>query len=133
MQLQSKLILKHPRGRVLMNFNDTVGAVHQTVANNSSTIDTNIVFGENLSPDEKSRIASSISEYVDILAPNPKKPTIAKTMEHRIITDETQPVNRKPYRIPHAWHTEIEQQFRKCYVLVLFAILLPHGMLLLFW
>ena len=93
-----------------MNFNDTMATVHQTVTNNSSTIDINIVYGANHSPDEKSRIASLISEYVDILAPNPKKPTIAKTMEHRIITDETQSVNRKPYRIPHAWHTEIEQQ-----------------------
>ena len=92
----------------LMNVKDTVATVHQNVANNSSTIDTNIIYGENLSPVEKSRIASLISKYVDIFAPNPKKPTIVKTMEHRIITDETQPINQKPYRIPHAWHTEIE-------------------------
>eukprot|EP00794_Sanderia_malayensis_P019807 gene19807-21747_t len=31
-------------------------------------------------------------------------------MQHRIITDDVQPVNRKPYRIPHAWYKETEQQ-----------------------
>ena len=74
----------------VMNVNDTVATVHKTVANNSSTIDTNIVYGENLSPAEKSRVAALFSEYIDIFTPNPKKPTIVKTIEHRIIADETQ-------------------------------------------
>ena len=93
----------------LMNVNETVATVHQFIANNVSTIDTSIIYSKNLSSDEKSRIVSLISEYSDIFAPNPKKPTIVKAMEHRIITNETQPINHKPYRIPHAWHTEIEQ------------------------
>ena len=71
---------------VVMNANDTVATVQQTAANNSSTIDTNIVYGENLSPDQKSRIASVICKYVDIFASNPRRPTALKTMEHRIIT-----------------------------------------------
>eukprot|EP00794_Sanderia_malayensis_P017942 gene17943-19733_t len=31
-------------------------------------------------------------------------------MQHRIITNDSQPVNRKPYRIPHAWHRETDEQ-----------------------
>eukprot|EP00794_Sanderia_malayensis_P011457 gene11457-12654_t len=31
-------------------------------------------------------------------------------MQHRIITDDVPPVNRRPYSIPHAWYKETEQQ-----------------------
>ena len=68
---------------------------------NAYPLESNIVFGKNLSITEKDRITSLISQYVAIFAPNPKKPTLVTTMEHCIITDETQPMNIKPYRIPH--------------------------------
>eukprot|EP00794_Sanderia_malayensis_P005815 gene5815-6513_t len=55
-------------------------------------------------------MASLISSYSDIFAANPKKRNLVNIMQHRIITNESQPVNRKPYRIPHAWHRETDEQ-----------------------
>ena len=44
---------------------------------------------------------------------NPKKPTILKNMQHRIITCDAPPVRRKPYRIPHAWNNEVNTQIKE--------------------
>ena len=52
----------------------------------------------------------ALSKYGDIFAPNPKQHTLVKNMQHRIITNEAQPVKRTPYHIPHAWHAEIDHQ-----------------------
>ena len=34
-------------------------------------------------------------------------------MEHRIITSNAQPVHWKPYRIPYAWHPEVDKQIQE--------------------
>ena len=34
-------------------------------------------------------------------------------MEHRIITDDTQPIRKKPYRIPYAWNHEVNTQVQQ--------------------
>ena len=39
-----------------------------------------------------------------------KKSTLVKNMQHRIFTNEAQPVKLAPYRIPHAWHAEIDNK-----------------------
>ena len=95
---------------LLLNINDSVTDFSPTTTDNSENLKNDTVYGEHLSPLQRDRISSLISNFVDIFAPNPKKPTLVKNMEHRIITTETQPVNRKPYRIPHAWHSEIDTQ-----------------------
>ena len=89
---------------------DTPVSVNQIGQDSSINLNDNIVYGEHLPDDRKSEILSLISKFTDIFAQNPKKPTLVSNMQHRIITDYVQPVNRKPYRIPHAWYKETEQQ-----------------------
>eukprot|EP00794_Sanderia_malayensis_P020882 gene20882-22932_t len=89
---------------------DTPVSVHQIGQESSINLNDNIVYGEHLPDDSKSAISSLISNFTDIFAQNPKKPTLVSNMQHRIITDDVQPVNRKPYRIPHAWYKKTKQQ-----------------------
>ena len=69
-----------------------------------------IVFGPELSDHDKSQLRSLISEFSDVFASNPKKPTLVKHMEHHIVTNDAQPVCNKPHSIPYAWNKEINVQ-----------------------
>ena len=69
----------------------------------SKNLESNIVYGKNLSVAQRTKIHTLVSEYQDVFAENPKKPKLVTNMHHRIITNEVLPVKRKPYRLPHAW------------------------------
>lgn len=119
----SNFIIKYQYKPVSINANkqvgtiiaieDSVSSVNKSELINSINLEDSIVYGKNLSSVEKEKISSLISSFGDIFAKNPMKPTLVKDMQHHIITDETQPVNRKPYRIPHAWHKETENQMNE--------------------
>lgn len=88
----------------------TVAQIAQQDKSTSTNLEDSIVYGENLSNDEKTKILDIISNFKTIFAPNPKKPTLVRNMEHKIITNDAQPVKRKPYRIPYAYLEETEKQ-----------------------
>lgn len=69
-----------------------------------------VAYAKTLDSMQRNQIASLLSKYRGVFASNPKKPTLVKGMEHRIITSHAQPVKRKPYRLPHAWHEEVNEQ-----------------------
>ena len=83
-----------------------------TVASHTD-FEASIKHGENLSTDERQRLISLISNFQDVFASNPKKPTLVKNMEHRIITENAQPVRQKARRIPHAWVKEVNAQVQE--------------------
>ena len=94
----------------LVEVGETIASIDVPKQDDSINLDNNLVYGENLSQDDKDRISCLISEYVDIFAPNPKIPTLVKNMQHHIVTNEALPVKRAPYRIPHTWHADIDNQ-----------------------
>ena len=63
-----------------------------------------------LSATEQNWLHHLVADYSRIFAVNPRKPTVVTTMEHRIITEHSQPIRRKPYRIPYAWNSEVNHQ-----------------------
>ena len=67
------------------------------------------MYGDILSGAQKTKICSLVSEYQDVFDHNPKKPKLVTNMHHRISTNEALPVKRKPYHLPHAWHSEIDE------------------------
>ena len=69
-----------------------------------------IKFGENRSSHQRRQISNLISQFPKIFASNPKMSIRVKHMQHRIITEKAHLVNRKPYRIPYAWHQETDKQ-----------------------
>ncbi len=69
--------------------------------------------GSNLSEAEQIQLTRLISKYDNIFAVDPRKPTPVTTMEHRIITDDSQPIRRKPYRIPYALNGEVNTQIQQ--------------------
>ena len=69
--------------------------------------------GNALTEKEQDQLRALISQYEDIFAANPRKPTPVRNMTHRIITDNAQPVCMKPYRIPHAWNKEVGDQVQQ--------------------
>ena len=74
-----------------------------------------IVYGPELSYHDKSQLRSLISEFSDVFAYNPKKPTLVKNMEHHIVTNDAQPVCNKthPYLMPGIKRSMCK--FSKCY------------------
>ncbi len=54
-----------------------------------------------------------IKKFKDVFASNPKKPSLVKNMEHRIVTGDAQPIRQKPRRIPQAWDNEKNKQVKE--------------------
>ena len=71
------------------------------------------VFGENLSNDQRHQLEKLINEYQDVFASNPKKPSLVKNAQHKIITEDAMPVKHKTRRIPEAWHEEVNRQVQE--------------------
>ena len=80
----------------LVEVEETIASIDVPKQDDSINLDNNLVYGENLSQDDKDRISSLISKYVDIFAPNPKIPTLVKNMQHHIVTNELCQLN-----VPH--------------------------------
>ena len=55
-------------------------------------------------------VQTLLVEYQDIFSTNSKKPKLTNVLKHRIITDDAIPQFRKPYRIPHAYQNEVDNQ-----------------------
>ena len=107
-QLDSREHLGH-----LINSDNSISVIEPGSTTTVPNVEENLVFGGNLSNAQKDRMSSLVSRYKDISASNPKKPNLVKNMEHRIITNDAQPVNRKPYRVPYAWNAEMDQQIQE--------------------
>lgn len=97
----------------LIAVEETVASVDTLDSDLSVNLDQNIVYGENLSVNEKEKISTLISQYSDIFAQNPKKPKVVTNMHHHIVTNDALPIKRKPYRLPHAWNSEIDKQIQE--------------------
>ena len=69
-----------------------------------------ITVADSLELEQKKEVESLLKEYADIFASNPKKLRRVNTLQHQIITDESQPVFNKPRKIPNAWQREVEKQ-----------------------
>ena len=92
------------------------GTIHQVTSHSEPQWEgfaTNITMGPCLSANEQNRLRHLVADYSRIFAANPRKPTVVTTMEHRIITDDSQPIRRKPYRIPYAWNSEVNDQIQQ--------------------
>ena len=109
--------------QVVLNSQKYIGNLHAPIntdtlphlAPNVDNLDfeSGIVHGEGLPLEEKQRLISLITKFLDVFASNPKKPSLVKTMEHRIITGDAQPVHEKPRRIPQAWNNEVNDQIQE--------------------
>ena len=99
----------HKHLGVLLPSNETICTADSVEGDNASQIANNITHCD-LSEGNRASLLSLISKYQSIFAASPKKPTLVKTLEHRIITDNAQPVSRKPHRSPYAWNDEINKQ-----------------------
>ena len=97
---------------VLLTSNETICTVDSVDGESASNLTTNITHGD-LSAENKRSLLSLISKYQSIFATDPKKPSLVKNPEHRIVTDNAQPVSRKPYRIPYAWNNEVNKQIQQ--------------------
>ena len=72
-----------------------------------------LVFGENLPSDQWHQLETLINEYQDVFASNPKKPSLVKNAQHKIITEDALPVKRKTRQIPEALHEEVNCQVQE--------------------
>ena len=90
-----------------------VAQVHPDKDKNSQAFEANIVYGDNLSLNERKELISMITKFKDVFASNPKKPSLVQNMEHRIITEDAQPTRQKPRRIPQAWNKEVNEQVQE--------------------
>ena len=77
---------------VLLTSNETICTADSVEDDNASHIANNIIHGD-LSEGNRTSLLSLISKYQSIFAANPKKPTLVKNLEHRIITDNALPVS----------------------------------------
>ena len=108
---------------VVLHSRKYIGNLHNPIntdtqpylANNTENLDfeSGIVHGEGLPQEEKQKLISLITKFSDVFASNPRKPSLVKTMEHRIITGDAQPVRQKPRRIPQAWNSEVNDQIQE--------------------
>ena len=89
----------------LIDTEESVSVIESVSTATTPVTKDTIVVGNNLSID--------VHKYINIFASDPKKPSLVKNMEHRIITDNAQRVNRKPCRVPYAWHAEVNTQIQE--------------------
>ena len=68
----------------LLEVGETIARIDIPNQDDCINLDTDIVYGENLSQDDKDKFSCIISNDGDIFAPNQKKPTLAKNMQHKI-------------------------------------------------
>ena len=97
---------------VLLPSNETICTVDSVEGESASNLTTNITHGD-LSAENKRSLLSLMSKYQSIFATDPKKPSLMKNLEHRIVTDNARPVSRKPYQIPYAWNNEVKKQIQQ--------------------
>ncbi len=97
----------------LTKVNEAVSQIDLIEDENPTSHQFDIVHGNDISDNERDQLKALISKYGEVFASNPKKPTPVRNMTHRIITNDAQPVRKKPYRIPHAWNEEVSTQVQQ--------------------
>ena len=90
----------------LNKIEETVARVEHIDSSSSVNLESNIVYGDNLSGAQKTKVRSLVSEYQDVFAQTPKSPNWLPICT--IVS-----FKRKPYRLPHAWHSEIDEQIEE--------------------
>ena len=81
----------------IMGVEDMLTKCNNTSPVISRSLIDNIVYSESLTENDRSQISNVISNCKDVFTQNPKKPTLVTNMQYRIITEDAQPVCRKPY------------------------------------
>ena len=56
-----------------------------------------------------------LTEYRDIFAVDPKKPSKTDLVDHNITVNTHNPIYVKPRRIPLAWEKEVDEQVQEMY------------------
>ena len=97
----------------LNKIEETVAIVDHIDSTSSVNLESNIVYRDNLSVAQKTKIRTLVSEYRDFFTQNPKKLKLVTNMHHCIVTNETLSVRRKPYHFQHAWHSEVDKQIQE--------------------
>jgi len=93
----------HPR-QCIGTLTSSNGTMHQVCSQSESQLEgftTDITMGSCLSATKRNRLRNFVTAYSRIFAVNPRKPTVVTTMEHHIITEDSQP-EKDSYPLPHA-------------------------------
>ena len=97
----------------LLSVKTTASNASQPFVNNPTNCTDSIAFGDNLTDDQRRQLETLINDYQDVFANNPKKPSLVKDAQHRIITNDALPVKQKPRRLPEAWYKEVNEQIQE--------------------
>ena len=101
---------------------EIIASVDMSNLQNSSTSKQNIeavmdemVTKTNLSSSQKQELFALLTEYSDIFAADPKKPSLTDLVDHKITVETRNPVYMKPRRVPLAWEKEVDEQVKEMY------------------
>ena len=72
-----------------------------------------VIIGSNVPEVEKKRILEVLSRYESVFAVNTKKPSLVSNATHKIVTQESQPIFKKPYPIPYAQTDSVDTQVQE--------------------
>ena len=93
------------------SINATNESVKELSRRNHEIVDMdNFTISDRLSPEERDRIKSLLTDYKEVFARNPKSPKRTQILEHRIITNDALPVYHKPRWVPATWEQDIDTQ-----------------------
>ena len=67
----------------------------------------------NLSRSQRVDLLALLSEYSDVFAADPRKPSQTDLVDHKITVDTRNPIYMKPRRIPLAWEKEVDDQVQE--------------------
>ena len=82
--------------------NESAGSPIKIVDTENCVRAENLNISPSLSPSQRNNLSGIIDIYKQVFTANPWKPESTDKVAHKIITNESQPQFRKPYRIPHA-------------------------------
>ena len=68
-----------------------------------------------LSASQKQQLFALLSEYSDVFAADPKKPSQTDLVDHKITVSTRTPVYMKPRRVPLAWEKEVDDQVQEMF------------------
>ena len=97
--------------KIMGSINATNESVNELFGSNHVFVDTdNFTISDQLSPAERDRIKSLLTDYKEAFARNLKCSERTQILEHRIITNDALPAYHKPKRVPVAWEQDVDSQ-----------------------
>ena len=108
-------VLLHSR-QCISTLTSLKGTMHQVCSQPETQWEgfaTDITMGPCLCATEQNLLRSLVADYSRMFAVNTCKPTVVATMYHCIITDDSQPIRRKPYWTPYTWNSEVNDQIQQ--------------------